>query len=113
MKKPQKTLSADSLTATLTDLGQRIKRLRIARRQLQDESATRAGIARSTASRIESGDPSLAIGQIVRYLDAIVPGRTLAQLYQETDTAEALLRHQESRQRARRLSETEKKELDF
>ena len=113
MKKPQKTILTEPLNSDLARLGERIKRLRLARHIVQQEAAIRAGLARSTASRIECGDPSVAIGQILRYVDAIVPGKSLDQLYREDDPAEALLRHSERRVRARSLSEARKKELDF
>lgn len=113
MKKPQNAFASDASSPILEDLGRRLKRLRLARRLVQGEAAVRAGIARSTASRIEGGDPSVAIGQIVRYLDAIAPGRTLAQLYRETDVAEQMLAREERRQRARGLSQAERDELDF
>jgi DNA-binding XRE family transcriptional regulator len=80
---------------------------------LQQEAAVRAGVARSTASRIEGGDPSVAIGQVLRYVDAIAPGKSLEQLYREDDRAETLLRHDERRVRARSITEARKKELDF
>lgn len=113
MKKPQKTMVAGPLDAELAKLGDRIKRLRLARRILQQEAAIRAGIARSTASRIESGDPSVAIGQVLRYMDAIAPGKTLEQLYCDDDPAEAMLRFDERRIRASKVSNARKKELDF
>jgi transcriptional regulator with XRE-family HTH domain len=113
MKKPQKAIFPGPLDSELTRLGERIKRLRLARHIVQQEAAIRAGIARSTASRIEGGDPSVAIGQVLRYVDAIAPGKSLDHLYREDDPAEALLRHGERRVRARSLSEARKKELDF
>ncbi len=113
MKKPQKAIFAGPLDADLAKLGERIKRLRLARRMVQQEAAVRAGIARSTASRIEGGDPSVAIGQVLRYMDAIAPGKSLEQLYRDDDPAEVLLRHDERRVRARSLTAARKKELDF
>lgn len=113
MKKPQKTMLAEPLSSELAKLGERIKRLRLARRILQQEAAIRAGIARSTASRIESGDPSVAIGQVLRYADAIAPGKSLAQLYCDDDPTEAMLRFDERRVRARSVSNARKKKLDF
>ena len=35
--------------------------------------------------RIERGDPGLAVGQVLRYLDAIAPGSTLLDLLSESD----------------------------
>ena len=65
MKKPQNTLLDQFGLTMLGDLGQRIQRLRLARRLPQAEVAVRAGIARSTASRIEGGDASVAIGHVI------------------------------------------------
>ncbi|WP_194727339.1 helix-turn-helix domain-containing protein [Noviherbaspirillum malthae] len=113
MKKPQKAILTEPLSSELTRLGERIRRFRLARHLVQHEAAIRAGIARSTASRIESGDPSVAIGQVLRYIDAIAPGKSFDQLYRDDDPAEALLQHSERRVRARSLSEGRKKELDF
>jgi len=57
----------------------------------QDQAALRAGLSRNTAYRLEKGDPGIAMGQILRYLDAIVPGKTLLELLSETDPALAAL----------------------
>ena len=81
MKKPQNSLLVPASSAVLVDLGQRIQRLRVARALPQAEIATRAGIARSTASRIENGDASVAIGQVIRYLKSISAELTLETLY--------------------------------
>lgn len=94
-------------------LGQLLARLRHARRMKQADAALRAGISRNTAYRIEKGDPGLALGQVLRYLDAIAPGATLASLLLESDPALVLLRARESTQRIRDLSKAELKELDF
>jgi len=53
------------------------------------------------------------MGQILRYLDAIVPGKTLLELLSETDPALAALSAQERRRRARDLSKRELEEIDF
>lgn len=94
-------------------MGEHIARLRKARRMLQTEVAVRANISRETASRIENGDAGVAIGQIVRYLDAIVPGMDLGHLYQAEDAALVILESAEKRQRARKLSPKELKDYDF
>lgn len=101
------------LTQSLKNLGEHIARLRKARRMLQTEAAVRANISRETASRIENGDAGVAIGQIVRYLDAIVPGMELGHLHQAEDAALAILESAEKRQRARKLSPKELKDYDF
>ena len=113
MKKSQKTAMPPHLTQGLKDLGEHLARLRKARRLLQAESAVRANISRETASRIEHGDAAVAIGQIVRYLDVIVPGANLGRLYETQDTALALLESAEKRQRARKLSPKALKHYDF
>lgn len=113
MKIRQIPTLSDILAAQLLALGEQLARLRVARRVRQQDAAARAGIARSTASRIEKGDPSVAIGQVVRYLDAIAPGKTLIQLLCGEDPAVTALKVAEKRQRARPLSEAELKELDF
>lgn len=50
----------------------------------QFEAAERAGIARSSASKIELGDETVAFGLVLRYLDAISPGITLKELLNES-----------------------------
>ena len=79
----------------------------------QEDAAARAGISRSTAALIEKGSARLAIGQIIRYLDAIAPGKTLTRLLTEEDPAVTALSASERRRRARTLSEAELKELEF
>ena len=54
------------------------------------------------------------MGQILRYLDAIVPGKSLLELLSETDPALAALSAKERRRRARgELSKSELDEIDF
>lgn len=113
MKKAQNIAIPPHLTQGLKDLGERIARMRKARRMLQAEAAVRSNISRETASRIENGDAAVAIGQIVRYLDAIAPGASLARLYETQDAALAMLESSEKRQRARKLSSKALKQYDF
>ena len=113
MKIKQKTALPEPLAMQLLEIGNTLARLRLARRVRQADAAARAGIARSTASRIEKGDPAVAVGQVLRYLDAIAPGKTLVQLLGEEDPAVTALAVAEKRRRARPLSEAELKELDF
>jgi transcriptional regulator with XRE-family HTH domain len=87
--------------------------LRIARGMKQDQAALRAGLSRNTAYRLEKGDPGVAVGQILRYLDAIAPGKTLLELLTETDPALVALNAKEKRRRARELSKRELDEIDF
>lgn len=94
----------------MRELGESIARLRIARSVKQADAALRAALSRNTAYRIEHGDPGIAVGQILRYLDAIAPGSTLLDLLTRKDPA---LAAKERRQRVRELSEKERSELEF
>lgn len=94
-------------------LGRLIARLRLARQVKQSDAALRAGLSRNTAYRLEKGDPGLALGQVLRYLEAISPGSTLMDLLSETEPALLALAAREKTQRVRDLSENELKELNF
>ena len=113
MKITQSSVLTPSLASEVKKPGAALARLRIARGIKQDQAALRAGLSRNTAYRLEKGDPGIAIGQILRYLDAIVPGKTLLELLSETDPALAALGAQEQRRRARALSKRELAEIDF
>src|SRR5476649_204098 len=107
MKINQAAILTPNLASEARKLGAAVARLRIARSMKQDQVALRAGLSRNTAYRLEKGDPGIAVGQILRYLDAIVPGKTLLELLSESDPALATLSAQEQRRRARDLSKHE------
>jgi transcriptional regulator with XRE-family HTH domain len=114
MKVTQSAVLSPAQAAEAKKLGTTLARLRIARSLKQDQTALRAGLSRNTAYRLEKGDPGIAIGQIVRYLDAIVPGKTLLELLSETDPALVTLSVKERRRRARgELSKQDLEGLDF
>lgn len=113
MKISQSAALAPHLLDQATQLGRRLARLRLARGIKQTDAALRAGLSRNTAYRLERGDPGLAVGQVLRYLDAIAPGSTLLDLLSESDPALAALAARERTQRVRDLSATELDELDF
>lgn len=94
------------------ELGARLARLRAAHDLRQSDAAARAGISRSTAGRLESGDPGVAVGQLLRYLNAICPGLTLAQLLAKEGPAELVLRERERTKRVR-LATGDRADLDF
>lgn len=96
-----------------TALGEALIRLRQARKIKQSEAALRAGLARSTAQRLEHGDAGVALGVILRYLNAIAPGLTLVKLLTGDDPALRALEQQSHPQRVRDLTTAELKELDF
>lgn len=97
----------------MVHLGQLIARLRQARKVKQADAALRAGLSRNTAYRTEKGDPGLAIGQILRYLEAIAPGTSLVDLLNGSDPALLALQAREQTRRVRDLSSAELKSLDF
>lgn len=94
-------------------LGTLLARLRLARKIKQADAALRAGLSRNTAYRLEHGDPGLAMGQVLRYLDALAPGSTLLDLLSEKDPALLALEAREKSQRVRDMSPAEREELDF
>lgn len=101
------------LLAQAQQLGERIARLRTARRMKQFEAALRAGVSRNTAYRLEHGDPGVAIGQVLRYIDAIAPGCNLQHLLNESDPSLISQQLRERTQRVRSMTAAELKELDF
>ena len=113
MKITQTAGLGPNLASETKRLGAALARLRIARGMKQNQVALRAGISRNTAYRLEKGDPGIALAQILRYLDAIVPGKTLLELLSESDPSLAALSAQEQRRRARDLSKHEMEQIDF
>jgi hypothetical protein len=85
----------------------------LARQVKQADAALRAGLSRNTAYRLEKGEPGIALGQVLRYLQAISPGSTLLDLLSEKDPALLALSAREKTQRVRDLSAAEREELDF
>ena len=113
MKVKQSTVLPSHLLEQSRRVGQLLARLRLARRVKQTDAALRAGLSRNTAYRIEHGDPGLAIGQVLRYLEAVAPGSTLVDLLTEADPALVALSAREQTQRVRDLSSVELNELNF
>lgn len=113
MKVRQSAVLPPELLAQSAQLGQRLARLRISRGVKQADAALRAGLSRNTAYRIEHGDPGLALGQVLRYLNAIAPGSTLLDLLSESDPALAVLSTREQSKRVRALTPSEMTELEF
>nr|WP_297379450.1 helix-turn-helix transcriptional regulator [uncultured Roseateles sp.] len=113
MKVQQSAALPGYLQTESAQLGERMARLRVARQIKQTDAAIRAGLSRNTAYRIERGDPGLAIGQLLRYLDAIAPGMTLTELLTEADPALLQQQREEQRRRVRGLTQAELEELDF
>lgn len=113
MKKNESLLLRDAEAAQLRVLGERINRLRIARRMTQFEASVRAGLSCPTARKIERGDPGRTLGQVMRYLGAIAPGVTLLAMIEGRDPAILVLEAEERRVRSRRLTDAEIAKVDF
>jgi transcriptional regulator with XRE-family HTH domain len=113
MKVTQSTMLSPRQQDECVRLGQLLARLRIARNVKQTDAALRAGLSRNTVYRLEKGDPGLAMGQVLRYLEAIAPGTTLLELLSEQDPALLALAAREKTRRVRDLSAAELQELDF
>jgi len=113
MKRDETPLLTPARIQEARELGEKLARLRMARRLRQADAAARAGLARSTAALIEKGDLSRTQAQILRYLEAIAPGLTLLGLLQETDPSLKALRAKEITKRVRPLSQSELDKLDF
>ena len=110
--KQQLTLAEKQLDQS-AEIARCLVSLRIARHVRQSEAALRAGLSRGTAQRIEKGDPGVAIGSLLRYLNAIAPDCTLLQLLNRTDPALITFESRLRPQRVRDLTAAEMKELDF
>jgi transcriptional regulator with XRE-family HTH domain len=113
MKLSQSALLSQDLAQQAKHIGACFARLRVARKVKQDVAAVRSGLSRNTAYRLESGDPGVAVGQLLRYLEAIAPGMTLHELLAQTDAALSVLEAKERTRRVRDLSSKELSELDF
>ena len=114
MKINQKAALLPALEIALKEFGAKLARLRVARGLPQRLAAERAGISRNTMSRIENGDPSVSIGQVVRYLAVVDQTRALVEALQtEADPAVRGLAAREKTKRARALSDREMKRYDF
>jgi transcriptional regulator with XRE-family HTH domain len=113
MKVTQSAVITPDIAREVENLGTLLARLRHARGVKQQDAALRAGISRNSAYRLERGDPGLAIGQILRYLDAIAPGKTLLELLSESDPALSAMASRDKKRRVRDLTRAELGELDF
>ncbi len=113
MKVDESALISEPLQAQARMLGERLARLRRARRLRQSDAATRAGMSRVTAGRVERGDPRQSLGQILRYLDAIAPGTDLLALLQGSDPSLLALESAEATRRVRVMTPRQLDELDF
>ncbi|MBA4742609.1 MAG: helix-turn-helix domain-containing protein [Azoarcus sp.] len=113
MKKVEAHLLTPKELAQTQLLGSKIRRLRYARRMQQAEAALRANMSPPTARKIENGDPSRTLGQVLRYLGAISPGLTLLQLLEDKDPILLAQQAKDQNRRVRELTKAERAKLDF
>ena len=86
---------------------------RAATRSPAHRAQGKADRRRNTVYRLEKGDPGLALGQVLRYVEAIAPGSTLLDLLVEQDPALLALDARERTMRVRDMTAAELRELDF
>ena len=110
MKVSQSEIVNEMQAAHSKHIGACFARLRIARGVKQDVAAVRAGLSRNTAYRLESGDPGVAVGHLLRYLDVIAPGMTLRELLSQTDPSLSALDIRERTRRVRGVGSKEASE---
>lgn len=113
MRLPQGLALPAELAVEAEKIGARLARLRVARHISQTEAALRAGFSRNTAYRLEKGDPGLAIGHLLRYLNVIAPGKSLQSFFADGDASIAALEERERKKRVRTLSKQELEDLNF
>jgi transcriptional regulator with XRE-family HTH domain len=71
MKINQKTCTPETVLSNLGQLGLALKLRRLKMRLTHEEAALTCNFSRQTLSRIERGDPSVAIGQVARYAECV------------------------------------------
>lgn len=96
MKVSQKSRATETTAETLARLGLHLREFRLSKRMTHEQASQEAGFSRQTLSRIERGDPSVAIGQVMRYIE-LVQAQQVLQLPAEVDL-------QAPRKRVRRRS---------
>ena len=113
MKRNESVLLPESRQAEAQALGERIMQLRQGLKMRQADAASRAGMSRTTAIRIEKGDPGRTLAQILRYLHAMAPDVTLLALLSGDVPALVALHARTRPQRVRSATKAELRELDF
>lgn len=73
-------MSSLKATRSLTDLGQNLRRARLARRFSMAELAMRADVSERTLMRLEKGDPGVGIGNLASVLAVLGSPAVLADL---------------------------------
>lgn len=77
MKRDQQQATPEHLRQQLKQLGAVLRHLRQSRSLTVQDAAARAGVSVPTARRAEQGHAGVALGSLMRYLDALYPRATL------------------------------------
>lgn len=114
MRRNWKAFITPNTAGEFSKLGRYLKHARVARNLTLDTASERAGIGRATIARIERGDPSVATGAFVAYLNllGLLPQFTEA-LSPERDRIGEHLRSQQIRKRPRAPSDSRLRRYDF
>lgn len=100
MKTDRASLPDDTLLL-LQQIGQAVRRARMARGDTQQVAAQRIGAHAELVSRIERGEPGVAAGSLLALLDIYGQGRTLWQLAEDTPETQRLAVQKLTRPRGR------------
>jgi transcriptional regulator with XRE-family HTH domain len=92
MKIAQKNLISEIVGLQLSGFGASLRNSRLARRLTHQEAATACSFSRQTLSRIEQGDPSVAIGQIARYANYLGTDTALSVITPAVDSVKRRVR---------------------
>lgn len=108
---PKKTFHMfPSSAKELSELGQRLKDARLRRRYSMETVCLRADISRPTLSKIESGDPSVAVGSLVNVLRVLCLSKDISLVAKEDILGRKLL--DEGMPHRKRAPKTIKKKLE-
>lgn len=78
MKVNQKETLTPDAELSLKQLGAYLRASRLLQRKTHQDAALSCGFSRQTLARIERGDPSVAIGQVMRYAHHLGAQQALA-----------------------------------
>lgn len=87
MKVNQKETLTPDAEQSLKRLGAYLRATRLLQRKTHQDAALSCGFSRQTLARIERGDPSVAIGQVVRYAHHLGASQALSAPEFEAPTA--------------------------
>jgi len=71
MKIDQKKVTDPEILTLLAGWGTFLRACRIEQRKTHQDAALLCTLSRQTVSRIEKGDPSVSVGQVIRYANAL------------------------------------------